>query len=57
MNTLTALGIFLIGIGLILIIPYILIWAINGLFGSMIAYTWTNWFYSLVIILLFRINK
>jgi len=57
MNTFTAFGIILLGIGLILIVPFILIWAINGLFGTIITYTWTNWFYSLIIILLFKINR
>jgi hypothetical protein len=56
MNTFTALGIILIGIGLVLITPFILIWAINGLFNLDIAYNWMNWFYSLVIIFLLKGN-
>jgi hypothetical protein len=56
MNTFTALGIILVGIGLLLITPFILIWAINGLFNLDIAYDWMNWFYSLVIIFLLKGN-
>ena len=54
MNLTTALAVILLGIGFILFIPFLLIWSVNGLFGLMIQYTWTNWFYSLVIILLMR---
>jgi hypothetical protein len=60
MNTTTAIGIILVTIGFILIVPFILIWAINGLFSLHIAYTWENWFYVLVIKFLtlrWEINK
>jgi len=56
MNTFTALGIILIGIGLVLITPFLFLWAINGLFNLDIAYDWMNWFYSLVIIFLLKGN-
>jgi len=49
MNTFTALGIILVGIGLLLITPFILIWSINGLFSLELAYSWENWLYVLII--------
>jgi hypothetical protein len=49
MNTFTAVGIILVGIGLLLITPFILIWAINGLFSLELAYSWENWLYVLII--------
>ncbi len=54
MNSTTAIGIVLVGIGLLLIIPFILIYAINGLFDMTIPYTWSNWFYALLIMILLR---
>ena len=60
MNTFTAIGMILVGIGLVLIVPFILIWAINGLFSLDLAYSWENWFYVLVIKFLtiqWEINK
>jgi hypothetical protein len=54
MNTTTALAIILLGIGFILFTPFLLIWSVNGLFGLMIQYTWANWFYALVIMVLLR---
>jgi hypothetical protein len=56
MKASTALGIILLGIGLVLITPFILIWSINGLFSLAIQYTWTNWFYAFVIMCLVRGN-
>ena len=50
----TAVAVILLAIGFILFIPFLLIWSVNGLFGLMIQYTWANWFYALVIILLMR---
>jgi hypothetical protein len=60
MNTFTAVGIILVGIGLLLITPFILIWAINGLFSLELAYSWENWLYVLIIKFLtikWEINK
>lgn len=54
MNSTTAIGIVLVGIGLLLITPFILIYAINGLFVMAIPYTWSNWFYALLIMILLR---
>jgi ABC-type antimicrobial peptide transport system permease subunit len=48
------IGIILLGIGILLITPFLLIWAVNGLFSLTIQYTWTNWLYALVIMLLVR---
>lgn len=45
----TGIGIILVGIGLILIIPFIVLWAINGLFSLHIEYTWMNWLYIAII--------
>ena len=52
----TGLALILLGIGLVLITPFILIWSINGLFALAIQYTWTNWFYAFVIVCLVRGN-
>jgi hypothetical protein len=52
----TALGVILLGIGLLLFTPFLLIWAVNGLFGLTIQYTWMNWFYAFVIMCLLRGN-
>jgi len=48
------IGIILFAIGLILITPFLLIWSVNGLFSLTIQYTWTNWLYAFVIMLLVR---
>jgi hypothetical protein len=48
------IGVILLAIGLILITPFLLIWSVNGLFALTIQYTWSNWFYALVIMLLVR---
>ena len=45
----TGIGIILVGIGLILIIPFIVLWALNGLFTLHIQYTWMNWLYMVII--------
>lgn len=50
----TGIGIILVGIGLILIIPFIVIWAMNGLFTLHIQYTWTNWLYMVIIMGAFK---
>jgi len=50
------LGIILLGFGLLLITPFFLIWAVNGLFALTIQYTWTNWLYAFVIMILLRGN-
>lgn len=49
-------GVILIVIGILLIVPFIFIWAVNGLFGLDIQYTWANWFYAVVIISLTKGN-
>jgi hypothetical protein len=48
------MGIILLAIGLILFTPFLLIWSVNGLFALAIQYTWSNWMYALVIMLLVR---
>jgi hypothetical protein len=47
-------GVILLAIGIILITPFLLIWSVNGLFGLTIQYTWMNWFYAFVIMVLLR---
>ena len=47
-------GLILVGIGLFLITPFLLIWSVNGLFKMVIEYTWTNWFYAFIIMVLLR---
>lgn len=36
--------------------PFLFIWALNGLFSLSIAYTWTNWFYAVVLFFLLRFS-
>jgi hypothetical protein len=48
------LGLILVGIGLFLFTPFLLIWSVNGLFKMVIEYTWTNWFYAFIIMVLLR---
>jgi ABC-type antimicrobial peptide transport system permease subunit len=48
------IGVILLAIGLLLITPFLLIWSVNGLFSLTIQYTWSNWLYALVIMLLVR---
>jgi hypothetical protein len=48
------IGVILLAIGLILFTPFLLIWSVNGLFALTIQYTWSNWMYALVIMLLVR---
>lgn len=38
----------------LLCIPFILIWAINGLFHLNLEYTLHNWFYLAIVFLMFR---
>lgn len=54
MKTSSAIAVILLSIGFILFIPFLLIWAINGLFCLTLEYTWTNWFYALIIMILMR---
>lgn len=54
MKTSTALAVILLAIGYILFIPFLLIWSVNGLFCLTLQYTWTNWFYALIIMILIR---
>ena len=54
MKTSTALAVILLAIGFILFTPFLLIWSVNGLFSLTIQYTWANWFYALVIMILMR---
>ena len=37
---------------LVYYIPILLIWSINTLFETNILYTWTNWFASLILLML-----
>jgi hypothetical protein len=53
----TAIAVILIAIGLMMICPFILIWAINGLFKTTIEYTWMNWFYVVVILIFTKGTK
>jgi len=48
------IGVILLAIGIILITPFLLIWSVNGLFSLSIQYTWMNWFYALVLMVLLR---
>ena len=48
------IGVILLAIGLILFTPFLLIWSVNGLFSLTIQYTWSNWLYAFVIMLLVR---
>gem|GEM_PF-4194297 len=50
----TGIGLVLFGIGLLLLSPFLLIWSVNGLFGMTITFTWTNWFYAFIIMMLLR---
>lgn len=50
----TGLGLILVGIGFLLITPFLLIWSVNGLFSLTIPFTWTNWFYAFIIMILLR---
>jgi hypothetical protein len=50
----TGIGVILLGIGLLLITPFIFLWAVNGLFALHIEYTWTNWFYAIIILCFVR---
>lgn len=54
MNLTTALAVILLAIGFMLFTPFLLIWSVNGLFSLTIQYTWANWFYALVIMVLMR---
>jgi len=54
MNLTTALAVILLAIGFMLLTPFLLIWSVNGLFSLTIQYTWANWFYALVIMVLMR---
>lgn len=49
-------GLILVGIGFLLITPFLLIWSVNGLFSLTIPFTWTNWFYAFIIMILLRGN-
>lgn len=52
---------WLSGIGFALLLfcsfPFILIWAINGLFNQQIAYTFMNWLYIFVIFIIINIAR
>ena len=37
-------------------LPFLFIWALNGLFSLSIAYTWMNWFYAVVLFFLLRFS-
>lgn len=54
MNLTTALAVILLAIGFMLFTPFLLIWSVNGLFSLTIQYTWANWFYALIIMILMR---
>lgn len=51
-TSIVAAGIFLCI--LLALSPFALIWAVNGLFGLNIAYTFINWCYAFVIIVMLR---
>ena len=53
-QVINGIAVILLAIGLVLITPFLLIWAINGLFGLTIQYTWMNWFYAFVLMCLLR---
>jgi hypothetical protein len=48
------IGVILLAIGLMLFTPFLLIWSVNGLFSLSIQYTWMNWFYAFVLMVLLR---
>ena len=47
-------GVILLAIGIVLITPFLLIWSVNGLFSLSIQYTWMNWLYAFVLMILLR---
>ena len=47
-------GVILLAIGIVLITPFLLIWSVDGLISLSIQYTWMNWFYAFVIMVLLR---
>jgi len=49
------LGIVLLS--LVIAIPLVFIWAVNTLFGLTIAYTFINWFASLLIMIILRADR
>ena len=53
-QVINGIAVILLAIGLVLITPFLLIWSVNGLFGLMIQYTWMNWFYAFVLMVLLR---
>jgi hypothetical protein len=53
-QVINGIAVILLAIGLVLITPFLLIWSVNGLFGLSIQYTWMNWFYAFVIMVLLR---
>ncbi len=54
MNITSVFAVILLVIGFLLFIPFLFIWSINGLFSLTIQYTWANWFYALIIMVLLR---
>jgi hypothetical protein len=53
-QVINGIAVILLAIGLILITPFLLIWSVNGLFSLSIQYTWMNWFYAFVLMVLLR---
>jgi hypothetical protein len=53
-QVINGIAVILLAIGLVLITPFLLIWSVNGLFSLSIQYTWMNWFYALVLMVLLR---
>ena len=55
-QVINGIAVILLAIGIVLITPFLLIWSVNGLFSLSIQYTWMNWFYAFVIMVLLRGN-
>jgi len=53
-QVINGIAVILLAIGLVLITPFLLIWSVNGLFSLSIQYTWMNWFYAFVLMVLLR---
>jgi hypothetical protein len=39
---------------LMLVSPFILIWAVNGLFGTSVEYTFLNWVYVMILLVFLK---
>lgn len=51
------IGLLLITLVTLFFIPFLFIWAVNTLFGICIAYSFTNWIATMVILVLLNCNR